>query len=155
MASLTQWTWIWANLGRDWRTGKPGMLHSMESQILGHNWATELNWLIINGFRYILKIHFKSKGNPKTLLSSLEYHEGNSEQKCLCLFYRDLLDIYYDFREGQGLEEIQTSSFLKRTCKAKNLHYINTQNLSWDCNALPTYLDWFLFSSHHHRKIIM
>ena len=26
MASLTQWTWVWANSGRWWRTGKPGML---------------------------------------------------------------------------------------------------------------------------------
>ena len=26
IASLTQWTWIWANCGRQWRTGKPGML---------------------------------------------------------------------------------------------------------------------------------
>ena len=25
-ASLTQWTWVWANSGRWWRTGKPGML---------------------------------------------------------------------------------------------------------------------------------
>ena len=28
MASLTQWTWIWANSGRQWRTGKPGMLRN-------------------------------------------------------------------------------------------------------------------------------
>ena len=27
MASLTQWTWAWADSGRWWRTGKPGMLH--------------------------------------------------------------------------------------------------------------------------------
>ena len=26
MASLTQWTWVWANSGRERRTGKPGML---------------------------------------------------------------------------------------------------------------------------------
>ena len=25
MASLTQWTWVWASTGRWWRTGKPGM----------------------------------------------------------------------------------------------------------------------------------
>ena len=31
MASLTQWTWIWAN-SRRWRTGKPGMLQSKGSQ---------------------------------------------------------------------------------------------------------------------------
>ena len=28
----TQWTWIWANSERQWRTGKPGMLQSMRSQ---------------------------------------------------------------------------------------------------------------------------
>ena len=29
MASATQWTWVWANSGRWWRTGKPGVLQSM------------------------------------------------------------------------------------------------------------------------------
>ena len=29
MASLTQWTWVWVNSGRWWRTGKPGVLQSM------------------------------------------------------------------------------------------------------------------------------
>ena len=31
MASLTQWTWVWANSGSWWRTGKPGVLQSMGS----------------------------------------------------------------------------------------------------------------------------
>ena len=31
-ASPTQWTWIWANSRRWWRTGKPGVLQSMGSQ---------------------------------------------------------------------------------------------------------------------------
>ena len=26
MVSLTQWTWVWANSRRQWRTGKPGVL---------------------------------------------------------------------------------------------------------------------------------
>ena len=29
MASPTQWTWVWANCRRWWRTGKPGVLLSM------------------------------------------------------------------------------------------------------------------------------
>ena len=41
MASLTQQTWISANSGRWWRTGKPGMLQSMGSQRVGHDWATK------------------------------------------------------------------------------------------------------------------
>ena len=43
MASLTQWTWVWANSRRWWRTGKPGMLQSLGSQRVGHDWVTELN----------------------------------------------------------------------------------------------------------------
>ena len=44
MASLTQWTWIWASSGSWWSTGKPGVLQSIRSQRVRHNWVTELNW---------------------------------------------------------------------------------------------------------------
>ena len=44
MASLTQWTWVWASSGSWWWRGKPSLLQSMASQRVGHNWATELNW---------------------------------------------------------------------------------------------------------------
>ena len=43
MASLTQWTWVWANSGRWWMTGKPGVLQSMGLQRVGCDWETELN----------------------------------------------------------------------------------------------------------------
>ena len=41
MASTIQWTWVWANSGRQRRTGKPGVLQFVGSQRVGHNWATE------------------------------------------------------------------------------------------------------------------
>ena len=41
MASPTQWTWVWVNSRRWWWTGKPGMLHSMGSQRVRHDWATD------------------------------------------------------------------------------------------------------------------
>ena len=41
MASLTQWTWVWAGSGIWWRTGKPGVLQSMGSQRIRHDWAAE------------------------------------------------------------------------------------------------------------------
>ena len=46
MASLTPWTWIWANSGRCWRTGKPGVLQSMELQRVGygHDLVTKQQW---------------------------------------------------------------------------------------------------------------
>ena len=42
MASPTRWKWVWASSGSWWWTGKCGMLQSMGSQRVRHNWATEL-----------------------------------------------------------------------------------------------------------------
>ena len=41
MISLTQWTWVWANSRRQWRTRKPGVLQFMELPKVRDNWATE------------------------------------------------------------------------------------------------------------------
>jgi len=41
ISSLTQWTWIWKNSRRHWRTGKPGVLQSMGSQSVRHDLAIE------------------------------------------------------------------------------------------------------------------
>ena len=44
MTSLTQWTWVCVNSGSWWWTGRPGVLQSMGSQRVIHNWVIELNW---------------------------------------------------------------------------------------------------------------
>ena len=44
MASPTQWTRVWVDSRSWWWTGRPGMLQSMGSQRVGHDWVTELNW---------------------------------------------------------------------------------------------------------------
>ena len=49
MASLTQWTWVWASSRSWWWTGKPGVLQSMGLQRVGPDSATELNWTDVNG----------------------------------------------------------------------------------------------------------
>ena len=64
---LTPWTWIWVNSGSWWWTGKPGVLQSMGSQRVGHNWATgqQVCWALIlshvcrphNNFKIPLNIH--------------------------------------------------------------------------------------------------
>ena len=43
MASLTQWTWVWVSSRSWWSTGRPGVLQSMGSQRVGHDWT--LNWI--------------------------------------------------------------------------------------------------------------
>ena len=55
MASPTRWTWVWASSGSWWWTGRPGLLQSTESQRVGHDWATELNWIfesVINNLKF-------------------------------------------------------------------------------------------------------
>ena len=59
MVSLTQWAWVWASSKRRWRTGKPGMLQSMGSQRVRHNWATEQHHLLIQ----MLWLHWAHLGN--------------------------------------------------------------------------------------------
>ena len=44
MASPTRWTWVWVNSRSWWWTGRPGMLQSIGSQRVRHDWATEVNW---------------------------------------------------------------------------------------------------------------
>ena len=44
MASPTRWTWVWVSSGSWGWTGRPGVLHSMRSQRVRHDWVTELNW---------------------------------------------------------------------------------------------------------------
>ena len=43
MTSPIQWTWVWVDFESWWWTGRPGVLHFMGLQRVGHDWATELN----------------------------------------------------------------------------------------------------------------
>ena len=49
VGSPTQWTWVWANSGSWWWTGKPGVLQSMGSQRVKHEWVSEqqMRWYFI------------------------------------------------------------------------------------------------------------
>ena len=42
MASTTGWIWAWANSRSWWWPGRPGVLQSMGSQSVRHDWATKL-----------------------------------------------------------------------------------------------------------------
>ena len=46
MASLTQWTWVWASSRSWWWTRKPGVLQSLGLPRVRHDWVIELNWII-------------------------------------------------------------------------------------------------------------
>ena len=63
MVSRTQWTWVWANSGRQWRTGNPGLLRSIGPQRVRHDFATEkqkqlLYFYFIRNFHTVLHSDF-------------------------------------------------------------------------------------------------
>ena len=50
-----------------WWTGKPGVLQSMGSRRVGHDWATELNWTELIGLRVLVFCWSFLRGCPKLL----------------------------------------------------------------------------------------
>ena len=65
MASPTQWTWVWVDSRSCWWTGRPGMLHFMGSQRVGHDWVTELNWTLTESNSVLLR--YAAQTTPYTL----------------------------------------------------------------------------------------
>ena len=61
MASSTWWTWVWASSRIWWWTGKPGVLQSVGSQRVRHNWVTELNRRYYNHYIFaVLPVFFST-----------------------------------------------------------------------------------------------
>ena len=46
--------WVWVNSRKWWWTGRPGALRFMGSQRVGHDWATELNWMFSRIITFIV-----------------------------------------------------------------------------------------------------
>ena len=75
---LTQWTWVWVSSGSCWWTGKPGVLQSMVSQRVQHDWATELNWT--DGEKSVI---FSPYGEKGQFLYSMDGSDKELEKKSL------------------------------------------------------------------------
>ena len=70
MASSTQWTRVWANSKRQWRTGKPGGLLSMGSQRVRHPWMTEQRTTKNFKIRYLRPIQVEGFSGQPALQSA-------------------------------------------------------------------------------------
>ena len=71
IASPTQWTWVWASFQSWWWTAKPGVLQSMGSQRVRHDWMTELNCDLFWGLSKIVQAKYTTQ--------RLEHHYMFSE----------------------------------------------------------------------------
>ena len=139
MASLTQWTWAWVNSRSWWWTGRPGVLQSMGSQRVGHDWATKLNWT-----------------EPFVLLweqlcfrSSLKHlsHLLQVSSSCVCLSYH----LERSGHSESVLSDYATPSSTRYThLPATQAHLLN---ILWLDHNPPRYLDTsnILYVSHSQK----
>ena len=77
MVSLTWWTLVWASSGSWWWTGKPGVLQSMGSQRVRHDWVTELNWT-----EFFRKNVHLLPAHPRTHHTQTHTHTHTEENHC-------------------------------------------------------------------------
>ena len=78
MASQIQWMWIWANSGRYWRTGKPGVLQSMAHK------ESDMIWRLNNHHHNNnILLTFQLPGLCWTIPWVLPYLLEDASQSCL------------------------------------------------------------------------
>ena len=125
MVSPTQWTWVWANSGSWWWTGKPGVLQSMGSQRVGHDWATELNiyWgpsLSTRGFSPFLHVSAASQSQQAWTLSQ-EWNVSDSPffhilllsaHECSLLLRAHVIQSSYDKKRKEDIGDLTNLIFV-------------------------------------------
>ena len=80
MALPTQWTWVWVNSGSWWCTGRPGVLQSMESQRVRHDWATEPNWAELMSDFLLIALHWCWPCSELDTVTFFRYINWNSKK---------------------------------------------------------------------------
>ena len=95
LASLTQWTWVWISSGSWWWTGRPGVLRSMGSQRIKHDWETKLKQVFLKCFtlgnmsKTLMLLTRRSyllcEGKRRLWLQQLLYEQPTTEISVKCL----------------------------------------------------------------------
>ena len=145
MASLTQWRWVSVSSRSWWCTGKPGVLQSMGSQRVRHDWAAELtDWFHLD------RIHSSMWLFLWTVWSQI----------FLCtysvLFTGHLNYPTPSFPIRTTLQPILNSFFMPFTLIFSPLNFICLLYLCpLKCQECATYiLEWFFFSIFLYSAIL-
>ena len=115
----TQWTWVWVNARSWWWTRRPGVLQSMGSQKVRHDWATELNWIFSWAINTVL--------SPDAGRDWRWEEKGTTEDEMVG--WHHWLD-GHEFEQAPGVGDEQTSLAWCRVTKSHT--------------RLPTELNWLM-----------
>ena len=183
VASLTRWTWVWASSRNWWWTGKPGVLQSMGSQRVRHDWVTELNRLrlmllttaweitkqlnvdhstVIQHLKQIGKVKKLSKWVPHELTENFKNHhfEGSSS---LTVCSNELFLYYIVMCNKSGFymttSDDQLSSWTEKKLHSTFQNQTCTKKRSWSLFGclLPiwsTIAFWILAKPLHLRSVL-
>ena len=112
MASPTQCTKVWANSGRQWRTGKPAVLQSMGLQRVGHDLLTEQSRKAKRGM---------SLGCPRATSVSPEW----------CNYLKGFQNVDKSFCSGKLITQNQFIKLLNWKKKKKDLSFACLSPCLW------------------------
>ena len=117
-----QWMWIWANSGKYWRTGKPGLLQPIGSQVVGHDLATEIQKLP------------RKDGAAVPRLSCCDMSKPfNVEHKHLCL-------VFQQWHAGCEVLSLLTQQAILWDHLCWKLFCVGQQVFSWDIPFMSSYI---------------
>ena len=120
MASPTQCTKVWANSGRQWRTGKPAVLQSMGLQRVGHDLLTEQSRKAKRGM---------SLGCPRATSVSPEW----------CNYLKGFQNVDKSFCSGKLITQNQFIKLLNWKKKKKRSIFCLFVPMSLNTSALSVY----------------
>ena len=127
-------TWVRANSGSWWWTGRPGVLQSMGSHRVGHDWATELTDAV---FIYWRVNTIKMSVLPKLSSRFSEIQSKPQQILCVCVYWQDDPQIYIEIQivinsQDYLRKEWQRASTWSASMKAL-VAIIKTLWWWWDC----------------------
>ena len=110
MVLPTQWTWVWVTSGSWWWTWRPGLLQSMESQRVQHDWVTELNWIEESVNIFQNKLLLKRKNNTLCTDQLLPLCK-NKRSNCVRSNIEEV-EKYWDLVCGWGDQVLKTAIYM-------------------------------------------
>ena len=86
LASLMQWTWTWANSKRWWGAERPGVLQSVGSRRVRHDWVTEQQQFTVILITLLELYSLNPKYIKSNITKALWYHFCNSTYFAIAIF---------------------------------------------------------------------